>query len=92
MAMDESTSLCNAEGDIHGSWSRPKPSYQTIPEHNHSSQSGESISDEEHARNSQVASPDASGQLSTSVTTVVYVLLLGESPPWLDNGYSNVSR
>lgn len=90
--MNRHPSLCNAEGDIHRSWSRPKSSYQTIPGHNNVSQSGEPISDEEHARNGRAASPDASGQLSTSVTTVVYVLLLGESPPWLDNGYSNVSR
>lgn len=83
--MDESTSLCAAERDIHRSWSRPKPSYQTIPEHNNISRSGEPVSDEEHARNGWIASPDASGPLSTSVTTVVYVLLLGESPPWLDN-------
>lgn len=79
--MNRHPSLCNAEGDIHRSWSRPKSSYQTIPEHSHGSRSGEPTSDEEHARNGQVASPDAFGQLSTSVTTVVYVLLLGESPP-----------
>ena len=78
MVVDESSSLCNAEGETHRSWSHPKTSYQAISEHN-VNHSDESISDEEQAHNSQVASPEASVQLSTSFTTVVYVLLLGQN-------------
>lgn len=79
MAVDESTSLCNAEGEAHRSWSHPKTSYQTISERN-VNPSDESISDEERAHNPQDASQEASVQLSTSFTTVVYVLLLGQNP------------
>lgn len=89
MAVDESTSLCNAEGEINRSWPHPKTSYQTISEHN-VNHSDESISDEEHAHDSRVASPEVSVQLSTSFTTVVYVLLLGQNSLLFYRSYSNI--